>query len=286
MRVADGDRYRTGPSPYDRGRVENRAVDVGKGRRPESRQRAERGGADVAVGVREKRPGGALVALVAGQGGAAPARASGLSGVGRIGHEGDRRAGSERVAWAPARGRGGAGDGRRRHLKRNASRADVGTRKEAPVTHMVIFRSPEGKPGYHQAEGLDAAMRFAEMLRNQEQVTDARIFRMDEVPIEFKTYYRVEMATAAGSGDRATAAGSGDRATAAGSGDRATAAASGEDAEGVTETVGLLEPEAQREPAADAELETDGAATGQEEEPEPVEAAAPGSGRYGLFSRG
>jgi len=58
---------------------------------------------------------------------------------------------------------------------------------------MVIFRSPEGKPGYHQAEGLDEAMRFAEMLRNQEQVTDARIFRMDEVPIEFKTYYRVEV---------------------------------------------------------------------------------------------
>ena len=61
------------------------------------------------------------------------------------------------------------------------------------MTHMVIFRSPEGKPGYHQAEGLDEAMRFAEMLRNQEQVTDARIFRMDEVPIEFKTYYRVEI---------------------------------------------------------------------------------------------
>ena len=90
-----------------------------------------------------------------------------------------------------------------RLLKQNASRVDVGTRKEAPVTHMVIFRSPEGKPGYHQAEGLDEAMRFAEMLRNQEQVTDARIFRMDEVPIEFKTYYRVEMAAAAGSGTAA-----------------------------------------------------------------------------------
>jgi hypothetical protein len=89
------------------------------------------------------------------------------------------------------------------------------------VTHMVIFRSPEGKPGYHQAEGLDAAMRFAEMLRNQEQVTDARIFRMDEVPIEFRTYYRVEMASAAGSGDTASAAGSGDMASAAGSGDTA-----------------------------------------------------------------
>ena len=102
------------------------------------------------------------------------------------------------------------------------------------MTHMVIFRSPEGKPGYHQAEGLDEAMRFAEMLRNQEQVTDARIFRMDEVPIEFKTYYRVEMASAAGSGDTASAAGSGDTASAAGGGDTASAAGSGE-AEPATE---------------------------------------------------
>jgi hypothetical protein len=136
------------------------------------------------------------------------------------------------------------------------------------VTHMVIFRSPEGKPGYHQAEGLDAAMRFAEMLRNQEQVTDARIFRMDEVPIEFRTYYRVEMASAAGSGDTASAAGS------------------GEVEERIAEVVGPLEAEARREPAADAQVDTDGTAEGPEGEPEAVEAAATGSGRYGLFSRG
>jgi len=60
--------------------------------------------------------------------------------------------------------------------------------------HMVIFRRPEGKPGYHQAESVDDAIRFVEMLRNQEQVTDARIFRMEEVPIEVRTYYKVEVA--------------------------------------------------------------------------------------------
>jgi hypothetical protein len=69
---------------------------------------------------------------------------------------------------------------------------------ELPVTHMVIFRRPEGKPGYHQAESVEDAIRFVEMLRNQEKVTDARIFRMEEVPIEFRTYYRVEL-TASGS---------------------------------------------------------------------------------------
>jgi len=59
---------------------------------------------------------------------------------------------------------------------------------------MVIFRRPDGKPGYHQADGVEDAVRFVEMLRNQEKVTDARIFRMEEVPIEVRTYFRVEVA--------------------------------------------------------------------------------------------
>ena len=48
----------------------------------------------------------------------------------------------------------------------------------------LIFRSPEGKPGYHQAESLEDAVRFVELVRNHEQVTDARVFRMDEVPAQ------------------------------------------------------------------------------------------------------
>ena len=62
---------------------------------------------------------------------------------------------------------------------------------------MVIFRRPEGKAGYHQADGVEDAVRFVERLRNQENVTDAHIFRMEEVPIEVRTYYRVEVATGA-----------------------------------------------------------------------------------------
>src|SRR5437588_13082108 len=61
------------------------------------------------------------------------------------------------------------------------------------MAHMVIFRRPDGKPGYHQADSVDDAVRFVEMLRNQEKVTDARIFRMEEVPIEFRAYYKVEV---------------------------------------------------------------------------------------------
>jgi len=61
------------------------------------------------------------------------------------------------------------------------------------MAHMVIFRRPDGKPGYHQADSVDDAIRFVEMLRNQEKVTDARIFRMEEVSIEFRAYYKVEV---------------------------------------------------------------------------------------------
>lgn len=63
------------------------------------------------------------------------------------------------------------------------------------MSHMVMFRSAEGKPGYHPTESLDEAIVFVEHLRNQEQVADARIFRMEEVPIAVKTYYKVEVSS-------------------------------------------------------------------------------------------
>ena len=65
------------------------------------------------------------------------------------------------------------------------------------MTHMVIFRTAEGKPDYHQADDLAAAIAFVERLRNEESVSDARIFHMEEVPISFRTYYRVEVSAAA-----------------------------------------------------------------------------------------
>jgi hypothetical protein len=75
--------------------------------------------------------------------------------------------------------------------------------------YMVIFRTGEGKPGFHQAESLDDAVRFVERLRNQEQVSDARVFRMSEVPLEFKTYIKVEVADAASAEEAAPPAESG-----------------------------------------------------------------------------
>src|SRR3954447_6299193 len=65
--------------------------------------------------------------------------------------------------------------------------------KGAEMPHMVIFRDAEGRPGYHHADGIDEAVRFVEHLRNEQHVSDARVFSMQEVPLEFKTYYRVEV---------------------------------------------------------------------------------------------
>ena len=61
------------------------------------------------------------------------------------------------------------------------------------MSHMVIFRSSEGKSGYHQAEAIEDAVRFVERLRNAEGVEQARIFTMEEVHFEFRPYYRVEV---------------------------------------------------------------------------------------------
>ena len=67
------------------------------------------------------------------------------------------------------------------------------------MPHMVVFRTNEGKQGYHRAETLDEAVRFVEHLRNNEQVAEAKVYRMEEVPIEFKVMYKVEVAGSAGS---------------------------------------------------------------------------------------
>jgi hypothetical protein len=61
------------------------------------------------------------------------------------------------------------------------------------VEHLVRFTSAEGRDGYHTAAGLDDALKFVERLRNNEEVDRVRLFRLQEVPIEFKAYYKVEL---------------------------------------------------------------------------------------------
>jgi hypothetical protein len=61
------------------------------------------------------------------------------------------------------------------------------------VEHLVKFTSAEGRDGFHTAESLDGALKFVERLRNNEEVGNVRLFRLQEVPIEFKAYYKVEI---------------------------------------------------------------------------------------------
>lgn len=60
--------------------------------------------------------------------------------------------------------------------------------------HMVVFTTAEGRPGYYQTETLEDAVKFIERLRNTEQVDDAKLYRMSEVPLQVKTYVKVEVA--------------------------------------------------------------------------------------------
>lgn len=62
------------------------------------------------------------------------------------------------------------------------------------MSHMVIFQTPDGSPGYNQFDTVDESVSFVEKLRNEQNVQNARIFKLDELKFEFKPYYRVELA--------------------------------------------------------------------------------------------
>lgn len=66
------------------------------------------------------------------------------------------------------------------------------------MSHMVIYRGVDGKPGYHQTDDIHDAVSFVEQMRNEEGVEHARIFRLEEVVFEYRPYYRVELTDSAG----------------------------------------------------------------------------------------
>lgn len=61
------------------------------------------------------------------------------------------------------------------------------------MEHLVTFKSAEGRDGHHIAHGLEDALRFVERLHNSEEASEIRLHRMQEIPIEFKTYVKVEV---------------------------------------------------------------------------------------------
>jgi hypothetical protein len=61
------------------------------------------------------------------------------------------------------------------------------------VEHVVFFTGAEGAVLFRRMPTLEEAVRFVEHLRNVEGVEDSRVFSMTEVPLSFKTIYRVEI---------------------------------------------------------------------------------------------
>lgn len=71
------------------------------------------------------------------------------------------------------------------------------------MQHLVSFKTAEGRDGHHMASSLEEAVQFVERLRNSEGASDVQLFRLTQVPIEFKTYYKVEVNGAEVSGSAA-----------------------------------------------------------------------------------
>jgi hypothetical protein len=61
------------------------------------------------------------------------------------------------------------------------------------VEHVVFFPGPDGTPAFRRLASLEEAARFVEHLRNVENVSEAAVHSLTEVPLAFKTWYRVEL---------------------------------------------------------------------------------------------
>lgn len=63
------------------------------------------------------------------------------------------------------------------------------------MEHVVFFPAPDGTPAFRRLASLDEAVRFVEHLRNVENVSEASVHALTEVPLSFKAWYRVELPT-------------------------------------------------------------------------------------------
>jgi hypothetical protein len=73
------------------------------------------------------------------------------------------------------------------------------------VEHVVFFPAPDGTPAFRRLATVDDAARFVEHLRNVENVSEASVHALTEVPLAFKTWYRVEIPNSPEGADTAPA---------------------------------------------------------------------------------
>lgn len=60
------------------------------------------------------------------------------------------------------------------------------------MPYMVTFQGTDGNSGFHLCQDKPDALRMAEHFRNSDEVAELAVYRADEIPLEFKTYYRAE----------------------------------------------------------------------------------------------
>ena len=75
------------------------------------------------------------------------------------------------------------------------------------MEHVVFFPAPDGTPAFRRLATVDDAARFVEHLRNVENVSEASVHTLTEVPLSFKTWYRVEIPNSPEGADAANADG-------------------------------------------------------------------------------
>jgi len=61
------------------------------------------------------------------------------------------------------------------------------------VSHMVIFQTPDGNPGYKQFESVGEAVAFVETLRNDQGIENARMFALEEIKFDLRPYFKVQL---------------------------------------------------------------------------------------------
>ncbi|MCW2598348.1 MAG: hypothetical protein JWM02_177 [Frankiales bacterium] len=61
------------------------------------------------------------------------------------------------------------------------------------MEHVVFFPAHDGTPAFRRVANLEDAVRLVEHLRNVEGVSEVSVHGLAEVPLAFKTWYRVEV---------------------------------------------------------------------------------------------
>lgn len=61
------------------------------------------------------------------------------------------------------------------------------------MEHVIFFPAHDGSPAFRRVPSIEEAVRLVEHLRNAEGVSEVSVHALAEVPLAFKTWYRVEV---------------------------------------------------------------------------------------------